>query len=57
MAGPAPSNAMSRRGFLTIATLGTVGAMIGTRQAPAATKSLTVLHESSFIKTFDTYFQ
>src|SRR5919206_3795979 len=57
MAGPALSQARSRRGFLKLAALGTVGAMIRPRQAPAATKSLTVLHESSFIKTFDEYFQ
>src|SRR6058998_990109 len=57
MAGPAPSHARSRREFLTLAALGTVGAVIGPRQAPAATKALTVLHESSFIKTFDEYFQ
>src|SRR5919197_386806 len=57
MAGPAPSHARSRRGVLKLAALGTVGAMIGPRQAPAATKSLTVLHESSFIKTFDEHFQ
>src|SRR5499433_3540223 len=57
MAGPALSHARSRRGFLKLAALGTVGAMIRPRQAAAATKSLTVLHESSFIKTFDEYFQ
>jgi multiple sugar transport system substrate-binding protein len=57
MAGPAPANTRSRRGFLKLATLGTVGVMLGPRQAPAATKALTVLHESSFIKTFDEYFQ
>jgi ABC-type glycerol-3-phosphate transport system substrate-binding protein len=57
MAGPAPSHERSRRGFLELAALGTVGAIIGPRQAPAATKSLTILHGSSFIKTFDEYFQ
>src|SRR5499427_5620304 len=57
MTGPAQSHARSRRGFLKLAALGTVGALIRPRQAPAATKSLTVLHESSFIKTFDEYFQ
>src|SRR5215468_12731355 len=57
MAGPAPSHARSRREFLQLATLGTVCVMLRPRQAPAATKSLTVLHESSFIKTFDEYFQ
>src|SRR5499433_2939439 len=57
MTGPVPSNTTSRRAFLQLATLGTVGAMIGPRHASAAAKSLTVLHESSFIKTFDEYFQ
>src|SRR5438309_1256878 len=57
MAGPALSQARSRRGFLQLAALGTMGAMIRPRQAPAAAKALTVLHESSFIKTFDEYFQ
>src|SRR5215472_13317999 len=57
MTRPAPWPARSRREFLQLATLGTMGVMLGPRQAPAATKSLTVLHESSFIKTFDEYFQ
>src|SRR5499433_1947468 len=57
MAGPAPLHERSRRVFLKLAALGTVGAIIGLRQAPAATKSFTILHESSFIKTFDEYFQ
>src|SRR5215467_1756788 len=57
MAGPAPSHARSRREFLQLATLETVGVMLRPRQAPTATKSLTVLRESSFIKTFDEYFQ
>src|SRR5437764_1882409 len=47
----------SRRGFLKLAGLGAIGASIGTRSAAAESKSLTFLHESSFIKTFDEYFQ
>jgi multiple sugar transport system substrate-binding protein len=47
----------SRRGFLKLAGLGAVGAAIGPRPAAAEAKSLTVLHESSFIKNFDEYFQ
>jgi multiple sugar transport system substrate-binding protein len=47
----------SRRGFLKLAGLGAVGAMLGPQPGRAAAKSLTVLHESSFIKTFDEYFQ
>jgi multiple sugar transport system substrate-binding protein len=50
-------DATSRRGFLKLAGLGAIGAAIGPRPAGAQTKSLTFLHESSFIKTFDEYFQ
>src|ERR1700730_7846009 len=47
----------SRRGFLELAALGAVGAALGPRRASAQPKSLTFLHESSFIKTDDEYFQ
>jgi multiple sugar transport system substrate-binding protein len=47
----------SRRGFLELAALGAVGAALGPRRASAQPKSLTFLHESSFIKTYDEYFQ
>src|SRR6266851_7619958 len=47
----------SRRGFLELAALGAVGAALGPRRASAEAKSLTFLHESSFIKTYDEYFQ
>src|SRR5437588_1570203 len=47
----------SRRGFLKLAGLGAMGAAIGPRVAAAEAKSLTFLHESSFIKTFDEYMQ
>ena len=50
-------DATSRRGFLKLAGLGAIGAAIGPRPAGAESKSLTFLHESSFIKTFDEYFQ
>src|SRR5246500_4203496 len=50
-------DATSRRGFLKLAGLGAIGAAIGPRPAGAQSKSLTFLHESSFIKTFDEYFQ
>jgi anaerobic selenocysteine-containing dehydrogenase len=43
----------SRRGFLKLAGLGAVGAAIGPQAASAQKKSLTLLHESSFIKTYD----
>ena len=47
----------SRRGFLELAALGAVGAALGPGRASAQPKSLTFLHESSFIKTYDEYFQ
>jgi multiple sugar transport system substrate-binding protein len=45
----------SRRGFLKLAGLGAIGAAIGPRPASAQGKTLTVLHESSFIPPFDEY--
>ena len=50
-------HATSRRRFLEIAGLGAAAAVIGPRPADAQGKSLTVLHESSFIKPYDEYFQ
>src|SRR5712664_1510173 len=47
----------SRRGFLELAALGAVGAALGPGRASAQPKSLTFLHESSFIKTYDEHFQ
>jgi multiple sugar transport system substrate-binding protein len=47
----------SRRDFLKLAGVGAMGAAIGPRPAAARQKSITLLHESSFIKTFDEYFQ
>ena len=47
----------SRRGFLKLAGLGAMGAAIGSRSAAAEAKSLTFLHESSFVETFDEYMQ
>src|SRR5216683_5180138 len=47
----------SRRGFLELAALGAMGAALGPRRASAQAKSLTFLHESSFIKTYDEHFQ
>src|SRR5215475_9151648 len=47
----------SRRDFLKLAGAGAMGAAIGPRPAAAGQKSITVLHSSSFIKTFDEYFQ
>src|SRR5262249_43974819 len=39
------------------AGVGAMAAALGPRPAAAPQKSITVLHESSFIKTFDEYFQ
>src|SRR5689334_1710321 len=47
----------SRRGFLQLAGLGAIGAAFAPHLAAAQAKSLTLLHESSFIKTFDEYMQ
>ena len=46
----------SRRDFLKIAVAGAAGAALA-RPALAAGKPITLLHESSFIKTFDEYMQ
>jgi multiple sugar transport system substrate-binding protein len=50
-------HATSRRRFLELAGIGAATAAIHPRPAGAQSKSLTFLHESSFIKTFDEYFQ
>jgi multiple sugar transport system substrate-binding protein len=47
----------SRRDFLKLAGVGAMGAAIEPRPAAAQQKSITLLHESSFIKTFDEFFQ
>jgi len=46
---------ISRRGFLELAGIGAATAALAPRPAPAAGKTLTVLHESSFIPPFDEY--
>ena len=46
----------SRREFLKLTALGTAGSVIGPPRAGAAT-TMGLLHESSFIKTFDEFFQ
>jgi len=50
-------HATSRRRFLELAGLGAAATAIRPRPAGAQGKSLTFLHESSFIKTYDEYFQ
>jgi len=47
----------SRRDFLKIAMAGAAGAALVPRVGHAAGKTVTLLHESSFIKTFDEYMQ
>ena len=50
-------HATSRRRFLELAGLGAAAAAIGPRGAGAQGKSLTLLHETSFIPPFDEYVQ
>jgi multiple sugar transport system substrate-binding protein len=47
----------SRRQVLKAAAVGAAASLIGVPRGHAAAKSLTLIHESSFIKTFDGYFQ
>ena len=47
----------SRRRFLELAGLGAAAAAVGQRRAGAQSKSLTLLHETSFIPPFDEYVQ
>ena len=56
MIDPANFQATSRRGFLKLAATGAAAAL-SPAPARAAPKTITVLHESSFIKPFDEYVQ
>src|SRR6185503_3563019 len=47
----------SRRDFLKIAVAGAAGTALAPSMGRAAGKTVTMLHESSFIKTFDEYMQ
>ena len=47
----------SRREFLKLTALGAAGALAAPSIARAAPKSLTMMHESSFIPPFDAYFK
>ena len=47
----------SRRDFLRLAGAGALGAAVGVPAAGAASKTLTFLHDSSFIRDFDAYFK
>jgi len=46
----------TRREFLTVSIVGATGAALAPRLAGAAPKSMSVVHESSFIKPFDDFF-
>src|SRR5215831_14008838 len=52
-----PAIPTSRRRFLKLAAAGTAAALSRSRPAHAEPKTITVLHESSFIKPFDDYVQ
>src|SRR5438876_7027748 len=52
---PLPS--FSRRQVLKSAAGGAVTSIVGAYRSDAAAKGLTLIHESSFIKNFDAYFQ
>jgi multiple sugar transport system substrate-binding protein len=49
--------AASRRDVLTITALSAVGGLLGAARARAAPKSMTMMHESSFIPAYDAYFK
>jgi multiple sugar transport system substrate-binding protein len=51
------SSRESRREFLKLTALGAAGALAAPSVGRAATKSLTMMHESSFIPPFDAYFK
>src|SRR3954451_13487210 len=49
--------AASRRDVLKITALSSVGGLLGATRARAAVKSMTLMHESSFIPPYDAYFK
>jgi multiple sugar transport system substrate-binding protein len=51
------SLARSRRQFLKTTALGAAAVALGARPGRAQSKSLSIMHENSFIKTYDEYFQ
>src|SRR5215475_6577974 len=57
MTQPAASPRTSRRQFLKLAAGGTAAALTTARAVGAQSKTITILHESSFIKPFDEYVQ
>src|SRR5215471_13679552 len=57
MTQPAASPNTSRRQFLRLAAGGTAATLSTARSVRAQAKTITILHESSFIKPFDEYVQ
>jgi len=57
MTKPATISFASRRRFLKLAATGTAAVFSRPYQARAQSKTITILHESSFIKPFDEYVQ
>src|SRR6476469_279673 len=55
MTEPGTHHPTTRRGFLKLAAAGTAAALTRPLPAGAAEKTITILHESSFIKPFDEY--
>ena len=49
--------ARSRRQFLKTTALGAAAVALGARPGRAQAKTLSIMHENSFIKTYDEYFQ
>src|SRR5260221_4433899 len=50
-------SAESRRQFLKATALGVAGAALGARPGLSAPETMSIMHENSFIKTLDEYFQ
>src|ERR1700682_4652678 len=50
-------SAQSRRQFLKATAFGVAGAALGARPVSSAPKTMSIMHENSFIKTYDEYFQ
>jgi len=51
------SSRQSRRVFLKRTALGTAGALLAPAIARAQSKSLTMMHESSFVPPYDAFFK
>src|SRR5215468_9962716 len=51
------SSRRSRRDVLKLTAYSAAGAVLGSSAAPAQTKSLTMMHESSFVPPYDAFFK